>query len=176
MAGRLIDRGEPFSLTSLSSSDSRTLGSGSTESQGEAEARSYLTRISLSSSATLFRSDTSSRRVRYPRPSAKITTLGSMTHGPLQWHVIVLPGVDTLPLAAWENLAQFVRAGGVVVALGALPANSESEFPSPQVLAFSRDLVTCWCSPCRESSPSRSTTHLRPGLRAVPRNQKRELQ
>ncbi len=65
---------------------------------------------------------------------------GTMVHGALQWHVIVLPGVDTLPLAAWENLARFVREGGVVVALGALPANSESEFPCPKVLAISREV------------------------------------
>jgi len=62
----------------------------------------------------------------------------TMVHGDLRWHVIVLPGVDTLPLAAWESLARFVRGGGVVVALGALPANSESEFPCPKVLAISK--------------------------------------
>jgi len=42
---------------------------------------------------------------------ARVVT-GTMVHGALQWHVIVLPGVDTLPLAAWENLARFVREGG----------------------------------------------------------------
>ena len=65
---------------------------------------------------------------------------GTMVHGDLQWHVIVLPGVDTLPLAAWENLARFARDGGVLVALGALPANSESEFPCPRVLTFCREI------------------------------------
>ena len=61
-----------------------------------------------------------------------------LLHGRLRWHVIVLPCVDTLPLAAWENLAKFVRQGGVVIALGALPVNSESEFPSPRVQALAR--------------------------------------
>jgi hypothetical protein len=56
-----------------------------------------------------------------------------LVHGQLRWRVIILPGADTLPIAAWENLARFVRQGGVVVALGALPANSESEFPSVRV-------------------------------------------
>jgi hypothetical protein len=65
---------------------------------------------------------------------------GTMVHGPSQWRVLVLPGVDTLPLAAWENLARFVREGGVLVAQGALPTNSESEFPCPRVLALSREI------------------------------------
>lgn len=65
---------------------------------------------------------------------------GTMVHGDLQWHVIVLPDVDTLPMAAWENLARFVREGGVLVALGALPVNSESEFPCPRVQAVCREI------------------------------------
>jgi len=65
---------------------------------------------------------------------------GALAHGPLRWRVIVLPGADTLPIKAWENLARFVRKGGVVIALGALPANSESEFPSPRVAALVKDM------------------------------------
>jgi hypothetical protein len=64
----------------------------------------------------------------------------SLVHGPLRWRVVVLPGADTLPLAAWENLARVVRSGGVVVALGARPANSEAEFPSPRVQSLAREL------------------------------------
>jgi len=60
--------------------------------------------------------------------------------GRLRWRVVVLPGVDTLPLEAWENLAKFVRQGGAVIALGALPANSESEFPSARVQALAKDI------------------------------------
>ncbi|MCC6356168.1 MAG: hypothetical protein IT577_19950 [Verrucomicrobiae bacterium] len=37
------------------------------------------------------------------------------------WRVLVLPGTDTLGPAAWDNVAQFVDSGGVVVALGAVP-------------------------------------------------------
>lgn len=58
----------------------------------------------------------------------------ALVHGKLRWRVIVLPGADTLPLAAWENLAHFAQNGGVVIAVGARPANSEKEFPSPRVL------------------------------------------
>ncbi len=54
----------------------------------------------------------------------------------LAWRVVVLPGVDTLPLKAWRTLERFRRNGGIVVALGALPANSESEFPSAKVKAI----------------------------------------
>jgi hypothetical protein len=64
----------------------------------------------------------------------------ALVHGRLRWRVIVLPGVDTLPLAAWENLAKFVRQGGAVIALGALPANSESEFPSARVQALAKEI------------------------------------
>ncbi|MCL5745203.1 MAG: hypothetical protein M1541_14970, partial [Acidobacteria bacterium] len=64
----------------------------------------------------------------------------ALVHGQLCWRVIVLPGVDTLPLAAWENLAKFVRQGGAVIALGSLPANSESEFPSARVQALAKEV------------------------------------
>jgi hypothetical protein len=65
---------------------------------------------------------------------------GQLQHGDLHWRVIVLPCADTLPLAAWENLARLVRGGGAVVALGALPRNSEAEFPSPRVQALAREI------------------------------------
>lgn len=58
---------------------------------------------------------------------------GALVHGALRWQVVVLPGADTLPLAAWENLGRFWRSGGVIASLGSLPANSETEFPSPRV-------------------------------------------
>lgn len=82
---------------------------------------------------------------------------GSLVHGPLRWQVVVLPGADTMPLAAWENLARFVQRGGVVIALGALPLNSESQFPSPRVAAiadeiFGKDAVATALQP--RSSPN----------------------
>ncbi len=75
------------------------------------------------------------------RALAEAKTQGDvLVHGKLRWRVVVLPATDTLPLAAWENLAAFWRAGGVVVVLGARPANSEKEFPSPRVQALAREL------------------------------------
>jgi hypothetical protein len=65
---------------------------------------------------------------------------GALVHGEMRWRVVVLPGADTLPLAAWENLARFVRSGGVLIAIGNLPVNSEAEFPSPRVQAIAGDL------------------------------------
>jgi hypothetical protein len=65
----------------------------------------------------------------------------------LRWRVVVLPAVDTLPLGAWKNLAQFWRTGGVVVALGTLPANSATEFPSTTVQALGKELFGVGNSP-----------------------------
>ncbi|QEH34259.1 hypothetical protein OJF2_27940 [Aquisphaera giovannonii] len=65
---------------------------------------------------------------------------GTLFHKDQAWRVIVLPGADTMPIAAWENLAQFAREGGVVIALGKLPANSEAEFPSPRVREIAREV------------------------------------
>jgi hypothetical protein len=65
---------------------------------------------------------------------------GTLKHGALRWRVVVLPGSDTLPLAAWENLARFVREGGILVAMGVLPANSEAEFPSTRVVALASEI------------------------------------
>jgi len=63
-----------------------------------------------------------------------------LVHGKLRWNVVILPGADTLPMAAWDKLGRFVRAGGVVIAIGDLPTNSENEFPSPMVERMAREL------------------------------------
>jgi hypothetical protein len=65
---------------------------------------------------------------------------GALIHGNLRWRVVVLPYADTLPLAAWENLARFVRSGGVAIALTALPVNTLSEFPSARVRELAREM------------------------------------
>ncbi|MBI5685872.1 MAG: hypothetical protein HZC54_12435 [Verrucomicrobia bacterium] len=65
---------------------------------------------------------------------------GALIHGKLRWRAVVLPCADTLPLAAWENLARFWRRGGVVIAVGALPANSATEFPSSRVCKLAREM------------------------------------
>jgi len=66
---------------------------------------------------------------------------GALVHRDLEWRVVVLPGVDTLPLAAWQNLERFWRTGGIVISLGARPENSESEFPSPEVRTLCQGML-----------------------------------
>ena len=66
---------------------------------------------------------------------------GELVHGKLRWKAVILPHADTLPIKAWEKLAEFVRAGGVVIAVGALPANSETEFPSAKVRAIGKSFI-----------------------------------
>lgn len=58
----------------------------------------------------------------------------------LNWHVIVLPMTDTLPLPVWEQLEQFVQRGGILIAAGALPQNSATEFPCDTVQEISSRL------------------------------------
>ena len=65
---------------------------------------------------------------------------GALVHGDLSWRVVVLPGVDTLPAAAWDNLARFWRNGGVVIAMAALPANTETEFPCAKTQALAAEV------------------------------------
>jgi len=64
----------------------------------------------------------------------------AMRHGDLRWRVLVLPATDTLPMAAWQKIHRFWQCGGTVIAIGALPANSESDFPSPAVQAIAREM------------------------------------
>lgn len=65
---------------------------------------------------------------------------GELQHGQLKWRAVILPAIDTLPLAAWENLARFWQRGGVVVAIGSLPANSERQWPARSVQAIAQEL------------------------------------
>jgi hypothetical protein len=65
---------------------------------------------------------------------------GILRHGPLAWRVVILPGVDTLPMAAWERLRDLIRAGGIVVSLGHRPASSETAFPDARVQAIAEEM------------------------------------
>lgn len=65
---------------------------------------------------------------------------GSFRHGDQRWPVVLLPGVDTLPVAAWRRLETFVGTGGVLIALGHGPENSAEGFPSAEVLAIGQKL------------------------------------
>jgi hypothetical protein len=79
---------------------------------------------------------------------------GELRFRDLRWRVVVLPAVDTLPLAAWKNLAQFWRSGGVVVALGSVPTNSATEFPSPGVQALGKELFGTGNAPRCQGNPA----------------------
>ncbi|NDK17280.1 MAG: hypothetical protein GW911_35075, partial [Armatimonadetes bacterium] len=65
---------------------------------------------------------------------------GALSHRDLSWRVVILPCADTLPKAAWDNLRRFWQQGGVVISLTALPANGDTQFPSPEVQALAREL------------------------------------
>ena len=66
---------------------------------------------------------------------------GALVHGEQSWDVVILPEVDTLPLAAWKQLAAFRESGGTIMALGAKPLNSEEQFPSPQVSRIAKRML-----------------------------------
>ncbi len=65
----------------------------------------------------------------------------------LRWRVVVLPDADTLPLAAWQNLLRFFQSGGAVIALTSLPANSDTEFPSPLVMDLAKEIFGAGTAP-----------------------------
>lgn len=79
---------------------------------------------------------------------------GELVHRNLRWRAVVLPATSTLPLAAWENLARFWREGGSVIAVGALPRNSETEFPSPRVQALAAEILGAGDGPHVGSNPA----------------------
>ncbi len=95
----------------------------------------------------------------------------TLTLGDLRWRVLVLPAANTLPLEAWENVATFWREGGVVIAIGTRPANSEMEFPSPRVQAIARELFGTADAPCLVTNPAGGTGILLPTamIAVVPR-------
>lgn len=65
---------------------------------------------------------------------------GKPVHGLLQWKVVILPAVNTLPAEAWKKLALFEKTGGIVISLNALPENSESHFPDETVLKIGKEI------------------------------------
>ena len=64
----------------------------------------------------------------------------SLLFNGLSWRVLILPSVDTLPLEAWKKVESFWKEGGILVAVGALPENSEREFPSSYVKELANTL------------------------------------
>jgi hypothetical protein len=106
----------------------------------EAAAAARIENLYRSAAESLFASQRDFTFIDSRAVREAVVESSTLVHGLLRWRVIVLPGVDTLPLAAWENLARFVRQGGVLVALGTAPANSESEFPSARVQTLAKEI------------------------------------
>jgi hypothetical protein len=69
-------------------------------------------------------------------------TKGKLCHGSLKWDLLVLPGVETLPEEAMQVVESFVKSGGKVIALEALPQNSCADFPSSEVMTVSEKLFS----------------------------------
>jgi hypothetical protein len=72
---------------------------------------------------------------------AKIKS-GALTHGDLAWRALVLPATETLPIDSWRKVYSFWEKGGIVIAVGELPRNSESEFPSSEVTQMAVEMFT----------------------------------
>lgn len=104
-----------------------------------AEARS-IERILHSAENDLFRSKRGYTHIDTQTLVEARAESGALKFKNLSWRVVVLPAVDTLPLAAWKKLEAFYQSGGVIFALGARPQNSESLFPSEEVLTLGNAL------------------------------------
>jgi hypothetical protein len=107
---------------------------------GEASAAARIQNLYRTAAESLFASQRDFTFIDSRALKEATVESSALMHGELRWRVVVLPGVDTMPRAAWENLAEFIRRGGVVIAIGALPANSESEFPSAYVQALAKEI------------------------------------
>ncbi|NQT82442.1 hypothetical protein HQ563_05425 [bacterium] len=55
-----------------------------------------------------------------------------------RYRILILPRVDTLPFDVWRKMIEFWRGGGTVIAVGVLPKNTPSEFPSERVMELTR--------------------------------------
>lgn len=93
---------------------------------------------------------------------------GALCYGALKWRVLVLPRVDTLPTAAWERVAEFWRAGGIVAALDVLPSNSPTAFPDPRIEALAQEVFGGFSFPKLSNSASGGTgIYLNPGTESM---------
>lgn len=64
---------------------------------------------------------------------------GALVHRGLRWRVVVLPQTEVLPAQAWQNLERFVRRGGAVIAVGALPGDVDTNLPTAEVFGAAGD-------------------------------------
>lgn len=78
---------------------------------------------------------------------------GAFSYANMKWNVVILPATDTLPLKAWENLARFVTNGGLLISVGNLPENSETEFPSQRVKTLATQMFDGGARSALKSQP-----------------------
>ncbi len=64
----------------------------------------------------------------------------TITYRNLVWNAIVLPAETILPQKAMDNLHQFWQNGGIVVAIGDIPQNSTTQFPSPSIKKLAMEM------------------------------------
>jgi hypothetical protein len=65
---------------------------------------------------------------------------GNLQHGNLKWEILILPGVETLKEEVMRVIENFIKSGGKVIALEALPENSDHDFPSRDISRISKRL------------------------------------
>ena len=65
---------------------------------------------------------------------------GILENAHLQLDVIILPGVETIPVETMEKITEFCKNGGKVIAMASLPVNSLSDFPSVAIQKLVADI------------------------------------
>ncbi len=97
-----------------------------------------------------------------PTLAAAQAESGTLVHRALRWRVVVLPQTEVLPAATWQNLERFVRGGGVLIAVGALPGEVEAPLPTAEVFGPADD------QPHVETNPAGGAgVWLPPGLESL---------
>jgi hypothetical protein len=70
---------------------------------------------------------------------------GAIERVGIPYRVLILPGVERIPLAAYRKIADYVRKGGVVIATRRLPALApglaDAENDTPRIVEISRTLA-----------------------------------
>ena len=101
------------------------------EVQGGDDAAQHLERLFVGLSNSLF-----DNHWEFSYVDAK----GLVENAHQQWDVLVLPGVETIPVEAMEKITEFCKKGGKVIAIESLPVNSLSDFPSAAIQKLVADI------------------------------------
>ena len=99
--------------------------------QGGDEAAQQLDRLFVGLSNTLFENH---------REFSYIDAKGIVDNDLLKRDVLILPGVETIPVEAMGKIVEFCKRGGKVIAIESLPVNSLSDFPSETIKKLVSDI------------------------------------